>query len=133
VDKILQLFYDRAGKGSLTFEERSRWVFGKEAEVFVDRGGYLALFEGSIPIDRKCLQIMRNLRQISKSASRVAHSAKPIEVDYALDKLPNVDTSLIQLFQICFGVSPKGMIKALEEKGSTLDPNFTVHFDVGGR
>ena len=130
VDKVLQLFYTEAGKGALTFEERSRWLFSTEAEAFVDRGGILTLLgDATMKIDRGMLKVMQKLRHISKSISKAAcHTSNPIKEDYALEKLSNVDVVVYKMFESCFKVSPKSMIQRWEEKGSSLNPIFNVPF-----
>lgn len=131
VDKILQFFYVAAGVDTMNFEEKSKWLFSHAAEEFVDCGGNLVLLgQGSITRDRATLALLRKLRSVSKTASRVAcHSAKPIQVAYALDKLPNVDSSLHHLFEMCFGMKAKDMIQALEAR-KALDPFFTTQFHL---
>lgn len=131
VDKILQLFYLAAGVATLGFEEKSRWLFSQAAEDFVDRGGNLVLLgQGSIARNRGTPTMMQRLRAVSKAASKVAcHSAKPIQVAYALDKLPSIDPLLHQLFEICFGMTAKDMIETLEVTKS-LDPYLTTQFHL---
>jgi len=54
-----------------------------------------------------------------------AHSASMIHVAYALEKLPNIDAFVYRLFDTCFGMKPKDMIKILEIDRS-VDPTFNT-------
>jgi len=64
----------------LAFEDKSKWLFRPNAEVFVTKSGTLDLLgKGKLQIDMDAFILMRNLRQIFKTTSKVvAYSAKLI-------------------------------------------------------
>ncbi len=101
----------------MDIKEQSAWLLGPEAEAFME-GREKVIFFGrrEVELSQCILGVLRQLQKHSvNSSAQACHSAKPIQVTYALENLPSIRKGVHDLFKLCFGMAAMDMVKKNEQ------------------
>ncbi len=101
----------------MDIKEQSAWLLGPEVVAFMEGGEKLILFgRGEVELSQSILGVLRQLQKHSvNSSAQACHSAKPIQVTYALENLPSIHKGVHDLFKLCFGMAAMAMVKKNEQ------------------